>query len=297
MRKLLLALAALAASAIAVPLGFASSHREAPDISLDPSADNTDTYAWTAKDAPGALTSRPTGFPARCRRTARTSSGSTTGPATTSTSTTPVTAVLTSATGSSSRRQVRNKESFLYALPGASGYNDPKLNVIQRYSIVREHVPRQEPEGPRQERRSPADCRWLRRTSARRRSRTTSTFVSGAIRSLNDGTKVFVGQRDDPFFVDLGATFDGINVRKLTGNQGEGKDDLSGNNIHSVVLQIPERHVTQEPARPSPGPTPPTRWWACGRPPSAASSRCSDCRAQARHRVAGSRSRASATRS
>ena len=56
MRKLLLALAVLAASAIAVPLGFSSSHREAPGISLDPSADNTDTYAWTAKDAPGALT-------------------------------------------------------------------------------------------------------------------------------------------------------------------------------------------------------------------------------------------------
>ena len=54
------------------------------------------------------------------------------------------------------------------------------------------------------------------------------TFVNGAIRSLDDGTKVFVGQRDDPFFVDLGATFDGLNVRKLTGNQGEGKDDLSG---------------------------------------------------------------------
>ena len=56
MRKLLLALAALAACAIAVPLGFGSSHREAPGIALDPSADNTDTYAWTAKDAPGALT-------------------------------------------------------------------------------------------------------------------------------------------------------------------------------------------------------------------------------------------------
>ena len=39
------------------------------------------------------------------------------------------------------------------------------------------------------------------------------TFVNGAVRKLSDGTKVFVGQRDDPFFVDLGATFDGLNVR------------------------------------------------------------------------------------
>ena len=51
MRKLPLAVAALAAAAVAVPLGFGSSNREAPNISLDPSADNTDTYAWTAKDA------------------------------------------------------------------------------------------------------------------------------------------------------------------------------------------------------------------------------------------------------
>src|SRR6185295_18390056 len=71
-------------------------------------------------------------------------------------------------------------------------------------------------------------------------------FVNGAVRNLSDGTKVFVGQRDDPFFVDLGATFDAINVRRLTGNQGEGKDDLSGMNISSIVLQLPERLVTKD---------------------------------------------------
>ena len=69
--------------------------------------------------------------------------------------------------------------------------------------------------------------------------------MDGAIRKLSDGTKVFVGQRDDPFFVDLGATFDGLNVRKLTGNEGQGKDDLSGMNTHSVVMQIPEGKVTK----------------------------------------------------
>src|SRR6185295_5442497 len=33
--------------------------------------------------------------------------------------------------------------------------------------------------------------------------------------------RVFVGQREDPFFVDLGATFDGLNVRVLTGDKGQ----------------------------------------------------------------------------
>src|SRR5438270_8832601 len=49
-------LGALAAAVVAVTLGFGSSHREAPAISLDPTADNTDVYAFTANDAPGKLT-------------------------------------------------------------------------------------------------------------------------------------------------------------------------------------------------------------------------------------------------
>ena len=55
MRKLIF-VAALVALLISVPLASGSSHREAPRIMLDPSADNTDVYAFTAPDAPGKLT-------------------------------------------------------------------------------------------------------------------------------------------------------------------------------------------------------------------------------------------------
>src|SRR6478752_1921583 len=55
MRRIAL-IAALIAAAIAVPLSFGSSHREAPLTSIDPTADDTDVYAFTADDAPGALT-------------------------------------------------------------------------------------------------------------------------------------------------------------------------------------------------------------------------------------------------
>ena len=56
-RGWLLLAAIVAASAIAVPLAISSSHREAPNIMLDPSADNTDVYAFTATGcAEGALT-------------------------------------------------------------------------------------------------------------------------------------------------------------------------------------------------------------------------------------------------
>ena len=48
--------AVLAAGALATTGVFGSSHREAPRIMLDPSADNTDVYAFVAPDAPGKLT-------------------------------------------------------------------------------------------------------------------------------------------------------------------------------------------------------------------------------------------------
>ena len=213
--------------------------------SQDPTADNTDTYAWTAKDATGALTvaadwiggevpgSGPNffGWDDKARYY-----------------------IHIDNTGDgrpdvSYRYQfkttVKNKESFLYALPGASGYNDPKLNVVQRYSIVREtyHY-----KGKKVHVQEKTIARGLPSAPPNIGPKTFpnyQVFADGAIKRLDDGTKVFAGQRDDPFFVDLGATFDAINVRKLTGNQGQGKDDLSGMNTHAIVMQIPERLVTK----------------------------------------------------
>ena len=246
MRKLLLALAALAASAIVVPLAISSSHREAPGISLDPSADNTDTYAWTAQDAPGALTVAANWIPGEVPAN---------GPNFHSFDDRARYYVHVDNTGDgrpdvsyrfSFRTRVRNKESFLYALPGAGGFDDPKLNVIQRYSVVRETHRYRRGKHRISERPVARGLPVAPPNIGPKTFPSYDNFVNGAIRSLKDGTKVFVGQRDDPFFVDLGATFDGLNVRRLTGNQGEGKDDLSGFNVHSVVLQLPERLVTRD---------------------------------------------------
>ena len=245
MRKLLLAAAAMLACAIVVPLALSSSHREAPGIALDPSADNTDTYAWTATDARGALTIAADWIPGEVPAN---------GPNFHSFDDRARYYIHVDNTGDgrpdvsyrfSFRTKVRNKNSFLYALPGANGFADPKLNVIQRYSIVRER-----------HRYRHGHDRVSEKTIARglpvappnigpKTFPSYDNFVNAAIRSLHDGTKLFVGQRDDPFFVDLGATFDGINLRKATGNQGEGKDDLSGYNVHSIVMQLPERLVTR----------------------------------------------------
>ena len=246
MRRKLVAPAALAAVAIAVPIGIGSSHREAPDITLDPSADNTDTYAWTAKDAPGALTvaanwipgevpgSGPNffGFDDRARyyiHVDNTGDGK------------PDVSYRYSF-----KTKIRNKNSFLYALPGASGYGDAKLNVVQRYSIVREKHHWKKGKDHVSARTIARGLPVAPPNIGPKTFPNYQAFVDGAIKRLKDGTKVFVGQRDDPFYVDLGATFDGLNVRQLTGNQGQGKDDFSGMNTHSVVMQIPEAKVTRD---------------------------------------------------
>ena len=77
-----------------------------------------------------------------------------------------------------------------------------------------------------------------RTTSARARPRTTTT--SRRSRSRRCGaSKAFAGQRDDPFFGDIGAIFDLVAIRKGTGNAGGGKDFFAGYGVHTFGVQVP----------------------------------------------------------
>jgi hypothetical protein len=242
-RKLVLVVAAAAcASAIAVSLGVGSSHREAPNIMLDPAADNTDVYAWTAPDAPDSITVAANWIPGQVPAN---------GPNFFRFDDRAHYYIKFDNTGDGVAdieylfkfdTQTRNPNSFLYAGPGTEDFDDPGLNVLQTYDLIRkdfhngnlvgrdsvkQNVPVAPPDiGPK----TFPDYQ---------------NFVDGSIKHLTGGGKVFAGQRDDPFFVDLGATFDAINVREGTGNEGEGKDDLSGYAISSTVLQLPEELVTK----------------------------------------------------
>jgi hypothetical protein len=244
MRRIAL-IAALIAAAIAVPLSFGSSHREAPLTSIDPTADDTDLYAFTAQDAPGALTvvanwipfEDPAGGPNFYKFDDRAHYY-----------------INIDNTGDGAydiryqfafKTKVGNPNSFLYALPGVGSINDSKLNVKQTYNITREVYKN----GKKRSEKVIA-----RGIPVAPNNVGPSTFpnydavAAQAIRSLPGGGKVFAGQRDDPFFVDLGQTFDAINFRPNvgTGNQGGAKDDLAGYNVHSVVLQVPKSDVTRD---------------------------------------------------
>ena len=245
MRKLAFAVplaAAVAAGAIAVSPGSGSSHREAPLTALDPTADDTDIYAFTAPDATGALTvatnwipfEDPAGGPNFYRFDDRAAYY-----------------VNVDNTGDGRydvryrfkfKTQVRNPDSFLYALPGVSSISDPKLNVVQRYAVTRETYVHGHKTGQK------VIARGLPVAPNNVGPKTIPDYgavAAEAIRPLPGGGKVFAGQVDDPFFVDLGTAFDAINFRNGTGNAGGGKDDLAGYNVHTIVLQVPEAQVTR----------------------------------------------------
>src|SRR3954463_7210875 len=230
-------LAALAAGVLAVVPGSGSSHREAPLTSIDPTGDDTDLYAFTAPDAQNALTvvanwipfEDPAGGPNFYRFDDRADYY-----------------VNVDNTGDGRydvryrfkfKTKVRNPNSFLYALPGVSSIADPKLNVVQHYSVTRETYKRGRLT------RAKVIARRLPVAPDNVGPKTIPDYdavASAAIRSLRGGGKVFAGQADDPFFVDLGAAFDAINIRNGTGNAGGGKDDLAGYNVHAIALQVPE---------------------------------------------------------
>ena len=63
---------------------------------------------------------------------------------------------------------------------------------------------------------------------------------------------MFAGQRDDPFFVDLGSVFDLAGLRPLNGAHlipkaaEAGVDGVGGYNVHSIVLQVPKSRLVKD---------------------------------------------------
>ena len=83
-------------------------------------------------------------------------------------------------------------------------------------------------------------------------------LAAQGIYSLSGGGKVFAGQRDETFYIDLGGTFDTVNLRRtppvLTpaedANNGAnpfGVDHLSGFNVNTIAIEVPIASITDNP--------------------------------------------------
>ena len=250
MRKLLIVFAALTAAAVATALSFGSSHREAPGILKDPTADNTDVWAFTAPDAQDSLTvvanwiplADPAGGPNfyPLDENARYY-------------------VKIDNTGDGYedvayrwkfKTRYRNPDSFLYAAPQVTTVDDPDLNLVQTYDLYKETYNKH---------RRLVDVKRIANDAPvvpdNVGPKTIPNFAqveAGGVTHLKGGGRTIVTPADDAFFVDLGAIFDGINIDMPgrpnvgLGNQGGGKDDVAGYNTKSFVLQVPEREVTRD---------------------------------------------------
>jgi hypothetical protein len=211
--------------------GRASSHREAPLISTDPQVDHTDVYAFVSPDNPDTVTliasfipfEDPAGGPNFYRfgdnaiyniNIDNNGDG-----------VEDITYQLRFTT------EIANPNTFLYNTGPVKALDDANRNLSQSYTLTRI-------------------------------DRGTTTFTAGPMKTMYDnvgpastpnyggnasgiyefrqadGTvgRVFAGQTDDPFFLDL-RVFDLLYGGNLT---EVGNDTLAGFNVHSIAIQVPK---------------------------------------------------------
>src|SRR6476469_39039 len=229
----------------APPSARASSHAEAPLISQDPRADNTDLYALVSPDRPDTATivanytplqppaSGPNfgGFDDTVRYEIHVVSGD----------------VGRGADETTYRfefkTRTRNPNTFLYNTGPISSNADPNWNRPQTYTVTRIAG-----------RSAPTLGTDLPEPPANVGPRSTPDYnglAGAAIASLPDGVKAFAGPREDPFFVDLGSIFDLAGLRPFNSlhaiplADGAGHDAVANYNVSTIALQVPITQLTQ----------------------------------------------------
>jgi len=128
---------------------------------------------------------------------------------------------------------VRDGGTFLYNTGAVTSPTDPDLNVYQTYDVYRVNWQRT----PVTATRIGNDLPVPPVNVGPRSTPSYNTTTQAGVRNVSGGGKVFAGQRDDPFFVDLGAIFDLIKIRD------PGVDTLKGYNVQTIALQLPISEV------------------------------------------------------
>jgi hypothetical protein len=225
-------------------LAFASSHREAPLISSDPLADNTDVYAFVSPDAPQTVTLIANWIPLEAPGG---------GPNFYKFGDDVLYRINIDNDGDAKddivyefrfKTHTQNTSTFLYNTGPIASLDDPNFNVRQSYSVTRldrhgRHVLGRDLPTP------PVNV-GVRSTP------NYAALADAAVNTLSDGSKVFAGQVDDPFFVDLGSVFDLLGLRPFNPAHliplpaAPGVDGLKGLNTHTIALQIDKSLLTHD---------------------------------------------------
>ena len=210
---------------------FASSHREAPLISLDPFADNTDLYAFRSPDNPDMITIIASyvpfqlpqggpnwyGFSDHVRYEIHIDNDA-------STPGDDVTYYLTF------QRTNEDPTTFFNIRLGAQNIKttytlERSMDGGMTFETILENGVVPPPNvGPRSI------------ESAVGLGTTYEQLIQDAIMTTSTGERVFAGPSDDPFFVDLGGIFDLGNSSR---QEGDNRDGVACFNVSTIALQIP----------------------------------------------------------
>ena len=239
----------IAATSVGGVLG--ASHREAPLISGDPQADNTDLYAFVTPNAPNTLTIIANYIP------------------------------FEEPAGGPNFFPFADDVRYKIKIDNDG---DGRSDVTYRFKFF-EHVDAKNAfgiptylynDGPIT---SPGDANWLTRQSykvfrngnqisnpintapANIGPRSTPNYSDNlgtdAVRVLNNGMKVYAGQRDDAFFADIGSIFDLGGLRPfnefhlIPKDAAPGVDGLGGFNVNTIAIRVPIAQLTADRKLPS----------------------------------------------
>lgn len=249
------------------PVVEASSHREAPLIALDPSADSTDVYAFVSPDRPNTATilanfipdQSPSAGPNFFKfddsvlyqiRFDNNGDG-----------------LLDLAIQYRFRTVVGNGDTFLYNTNTIDSLSDPDWNVKQFMDVtalIRQGAPA-----------TPTFSTFVLGTNlptppvnvgVRSTPNYETNLAEASISTVPTGfgdIKLFAGQREEGFFVDLGSAFDLLGLRPFNSAHlaplptSRGVDALAGKNVHTIAIQIPTQLLTRTGALPT-GPSDPS---------------------------------------
>ncbi|MET9272039.1 DUF4331 domain-containing protein [Kribbella sp. NPDC003557] len=225
-----------------------SSHREAPEISKDPVADNTDVYAFVSPDQPDTVTLIANFIPFQNPYG---------GPNFYEFGDDVLYAIHISNRGTGRadvsyqfrfHARIRNARTFLYNTGPITSITDQTWNRPQYYSVTRV-----------ENGSSRVLARNLPAPPVNVGVRSTPNYAKlarQAIHTIGNHRKVFAGQRADGFFADLGSIFDLGTLRPfqmahlIPSAAAAGVNGLQGSNVHTIALQVPITDLTRDGRRP-----------------------------------------------
>ncbi|MBC7932542.1 MAG: DUF4331 domain-containing protein [Rubrivivax sp.] len=259
--------AVLAVGPSQLPVAEASSHREAPLISQDPLADGTDTYAFISPDRANTVTILANFIPLEEPAS---------GPNFFKFDDSVLYQIRFDNNGDGRldlaiqfrfRTVVGNGDTFLYNTNTIDNLSDPDWNVKQFVDVtalIRQGDPA-----------TPSFTTFVLGTNLptppvnigpRSTPNYETNLAQPSISTIPTGVgdiKVFAGQRDEGFYVDLGSAFDLLGLRPFNSAHlaplpnSKGVDATAGYNVHTIAIQIPTQLLTRTGALPT-GPTDPT---------------------------------------